>query len=42
MHPSVGAGFYANSAGPLPFAFGNVPPEEYYVLSIVQPLRFRE
>jgi 4-amino-4-deoxy-L-arabinose transferase-like glycosyltransferase len=42
MHPSVGAGFYANSAGPLPFAFGNVPPEEYYVLSIVQPLRFGE
>lgn len=42
MGPSVGAGFYANSAGPLPFAFGKVPSEEYYVLSIVQPLRFGE
>ncbi|HET6960914.1 MAG TPA: glycosyltransferase family 39 protein [Terriglobia bacterium] len=42
MHPSVGAGFYSNSAGSLPFAFGRVPPEEYYVLSIVQPLRLGE
>jgi len=40
MNPAVGAGFYANSAGPLPFAFGNVPQEEYYILSIVQPLLF--
>ncbi|MCI0422885.1 MAG: glycosyltransferase family 39 protein [Acidobacteria bacterium] len=42
MHPAVRAGFYANSAGPLPFAFGNVPPEEYYVFSVVQPLRLGE
>lgn len=42
MHPTVGAGFYANSAGPLPFAFGRVPPAEYYIFSVVQPLRLGE
>jgi len=27
----VGAGFYADVLGPLPFAVGRVPPEEYHV-----------
>jgi 4-amino-4-deoxy-L-arabinose transferase-like glycosyltransferase len=31
MHPSLCAGFYAHTRGPLPFAFGPVPPEEYAV-----------
>jgi 4-amino-4-deoxy-L-arabinose transferase-like glycosyltransferase len=28
----VGAGFYMDILGPLPFAFGAVPPEKYYIL----------
>ena len=32
MSPAVGAGFYADNFGPLPFSFGAVPPEKYYVL----------
>jgi len=31
MDKSVGAGFYASIDGPLPFAFGRVPPERNYV-----------
>jgi hypothetical protein len=31
MSPSLGAGFYWDGEGPLPFAIGCVPPEEYYV-----------
>lgn len=31
MDKSVGAGFYASIVGPLPFAFGRVPPEETLV-----------
>ena len=33
MHSSVGAGFYASVWGPLPFAFGAVPAEQYQVMS---------
>jgi 4-amino-4-deoxy-L-arabinose transferase-like glycosyltransferase len=40
MHPAMGAGFYADSSGPLPYAFGRVPSDDYYVFLIVQPLRF--
>jgi hypothetical protein len=29
MSPGLGAGFYSAYWGPLPFAFGNVPPEQY-------------
>ncbi len=38
MHASVGAGFYSDIWGPLPFAFGPVPPEKYtvYLFSFVQ------
>jgi 4-amino-4-deoxy-L-arabinose transferase-like glycosyltransferase len=32
MNPVVGAGFYADVWGPLPFAVGSVPPEYYDVL----------
>ncbi len=34
MHPSVGAGFYAHTRGPLPYAFGPVPPEQYVVYQL--------
>ena len=34
LHPSLGAGFYSEFVGPLPFAFGIVPPERYYVVLI--------
>ena len=33
MEGSVGAGFYASLTGPLPFAFGRVPPEQVVVFS---------
>ena len=32
MNQAVGAGFYSDKRGPLPFAFGSVPPEKYYIL----------
>jgi hypothetical protein len=31
MSPALGAGFYWDAKGPLPFAIGTVPPEEYCV-----------
>lgn len=34
MSRSLGAGFYMDILGPLPFAFGAVPPEKYYVLRL--------
>jgi 4-amino-4-deoxy-L-arabinose transferase-like glycosyltransferase len=36
-NPRVGAGFYAAAAGPLPFAFGPVPPEKVFVYWIKSP-----
>ncbi len=35
MRPEVGAGFYASIWGPLPFAFGTVPPEHYRLLTLL-------
>jgi 4-amino-4-deoxy-L-arabinose transferase-like glycosyltransferase len=32
MSKAVGAGFYMDLLGPLPFAFGAVPTEKYYIL----------
>jgi 4-amino-4-deoxy-L-arabinose transferase-like glycosyltransferase len=32
MGRAVGAGFYMDILGPLPFSFGAVPPEKYYVI----------
>lgn len=34
MNKAVGAGFYMDIFGPLPFAFGHVPREKYYVLRV--------
>jgi hypothetical protein len=38
MSGEVGAGFYASLRGPLPFAFGLVPPERV-VVCVVDPLK---
>jgi hypothetical protein len=38
MSYAAGAGFYSDAWGPLPFAFGDVPPEEYRVEAVVVPL----
>jgi len=32
MSGLAGAGFYSDAAGPLPYAFGSVPTEQYYIL----------
>ena len=37
MSKEVGAGFYFSGWGPLPFAFGPVPPERYYLLKVAGP-----
>ena len=37
MSRSVGAGFYMDFLGPLPFSFGSVPPEKYYVIKVKEP-----
>ena len=31
MNKAVGAGYYSSVWGALPFAFGNVPDEKYYI-----------
>jgi hypothetical protein len=33
MHSALGAGFYSSEWGPLPFAFGPVPDERYFIIS---------
>jgi 4-amino-4-deoxy-L-arabinose transferase-like glycosyltransferase len=38
MHRQLGAGFYSNRMGPLPFTFGAVPDSEYLVLEVVKPV----
>jgi hypothetical protein len=38
MNMSVGAGFYTSLCGPLPFAFGRVPPEQVLVYLVNLPL----
>ena len=37
MSWDLGAGFYSSYWGPLPFAFGKVPPEEYQIGRAVSP-----
>jgi len=37
MRPEVGAGFYASVWGPLPLAFGAVPPERYRLVTLLAP-----
>lgn len=39
MSPPLGAGFYVDDWGPLPFAFGRVPPERYVLLEVVREIR---
>ena len=38
MSHGLGAGFYADVWGPLPLAFGRVPPEQYLVLDVLRDL----
>jgi hypothetical protein len=37
---ALGAGFYSSLFGPLPFAFGRAPPDEYRVYRARQPFQF--
>jgi hypothetical protein len=37
LHPSLGAGFYASSFGPLPYSFGDPPPEHCELIRIGAP-----
>jgi 4-amino-4-deoxy-L-arabinose transferase-like glycosyltransferase len=41
MHPILGAGFYANSFGPLPFVFGPGMSEPYNLYRVTRPVRGR-
>jgi hypothetical protein len=36
LHGHLGAGFYTDCAGPLPFAFGKVPPDIYLVVQVLE------
>jgi hypothetical protein len=39
MNSGVGAGFYADVYGPLPFAVGRVQPEQFVVYEVPQALK---
>ena len=39
LSPHLRAGFYLDDWGPLPFAFGRVPPERYVLLEVVREIR---
>ncbi len=39
LSPQQRAGFYLDDWGPLPFAFGRVPPERYVLLEVVREVR---
>jgi 4-amino-4-deoxy-L-arabinose transferase-like glycosyltransferase len=39
MAPGLGAGFYTDLWGPLPFAFGRTPKEVYHVVRVDRPIR---
>jgi 4-amino-4-deoxy-L-arabinose transferase-like glycosyltransferase len=39
MNPGVGAGFYADVFGPLPFAVGSIPMERFRIFSASSPAR---
>src|SRR3989304_5587397 len=41
MNRAVGAGFYSDVWGPLPFAVGRGPQERYYVFRVTAPPRWR-
>jgi 4-amino-4-deoxy-L-arabinose transferase-like glycosyltransferase len=38
LSPHLRAGFYLDDWGPLPFAFGRVPPERYVLLEVVREI----
>jgi tetratricopeptide (TPR) repeat protein len=38
----VGAGFHTDFWGPLPFAFGCVEPERFYIFRVIHPFRFSQ
>src|SRR5207253_1643806 len=38
LSPAVGAGFYTDVWGPLPFAFGSVPPERYAIVDVLREI----
>ncbi|HZW05329.1 MAG TPA: hypothetical protein VFF58_00335 [Candidatus Nitrosotalea sp.] len=37
INPAAGAGFNSSFWGPLPYAFGSVPPERYAILRVANP-----
>jgi hypothetical protein len=39
MSNQTGTGFHSSVWGPVPFAFGRVPPERYLILEVVKPIR---
>jgi hypothetical protein len=39
MAPGLGAGFYTDLWGPLPFAFGRTAKEVYHVVRVDRPIR---
>ncbi len=40
MDRSAGAGFHSDFWGPVPFAFGAIEPERFYVIKVVQPFAY--
>jgi hypothetical protein len=40
MGAEVGAGLYSSVWGPLPWAFGEVPPERYAIFAVREPIEF--
>jgi hypothetical protein len=41
MCDPIGAGFFSDAWGPLPFAFGLVPPEQYRIVTITRSIQSR-
>jgi 4-amino-4-deoxy-L-arabinose transferase-like glycosyltransferase len=42
MNPPIGAGFYSNEFGPLPYVFARVQPEKYIIGVFKQNIRFAQ
>jgi hypothetical protein len=40
MNSSIGAGFYSSVIGPLPYVFGRVEPEKYWIDAVKQKMSF--
>jgi hypothetical protein len=40
MNPFIGAGFYSSVIGPLPYAFGRVEPEKYWIDVVNKKITF--